>query len=286
MLRKVIFVAVLLILLVRGESKASMFRTFMRFVDGGSHRRKTEMSPSPSPLPIISNSFGNDQAPGASPKEKLIRFTDERCVKSSSNWCEFLKNVTACMPYAGNGAQGTFLIIQNDEENLVRVNASILPSKIAFDDIKLPKHRAIKINISAYLGGIQSVVIEAGNESCKTDSHPYEIPTYATIVKPMHGVSFLAVTILIIGGAWAYFKLRKGERHLDGVPYQELEMGNPKSLAAANVETADGWDQKWGDDWDEERAVKSPSGKHVRRQANGLPSRSSSNDEWENNWDD
>lgn len=46
----------------------------------------------------------------------------------------------------------------------------------------------------------------------------------------------------------------KRRRHLDGVPYQDLEMGGKKGLDPSFViERSDGWDQNWhddDDDWD------------------------------------
>ncbi|KAK3024846.1 hypothetical protein RJ639_045063 [Escallonia herrerae] len=47
------------------------------------------------------------------------------------------------------------------------------------------------------------------------------------------------------------------------------------------------WDQGLDDDWDEEKAVKSLGTNHVgSKPANGLTSRSSNSDGWENIWDD
>ncbi|KAK2971118.1 hypothetical protein RJ640_008542 [Escallonia rubra] len=74
-------------------------------------------------------------------------------------------------------------------------------------------------------------------------------------------------------------------RHLDEVPYQELEMGKPAFLSSVNGngETPEGWDQGWDDDWDEEKAVKSSGTNHVgSRPAKGLTSGSSNSDGWEN----
>ncbi|GMP23679.1 hypothetical protein CsSME_00001191 [Camellia sinensis var. sinensis] len=197
------------------------------------------------------------------------------------------------------GPQGSFLIVQNDEENSLTVNYTILPQNTTFGVIKLQKHQAKKINTN--VGGGQSVVFNAGNGDCvihmgspaPEDDIGYHIPsdpTYvkrATYVKPMHGAYLLVLIVLISGGACACFKLRKRERHLDGVPYQELEMGQPESLSAVKAETGVGWDQDWDDDWDEEKAVKSPGRKHFSNgQPNGHASRPSNDDGWGNDWDE
>ncbi|KAK8619349.1 hypothetical protein V6N13_133311 [Hibiscus sabdariffa] len=53
--------------------------------------------------------------------------------------------------------------------------------------------------------------------------------------------------VLVFGGSWACCMFRKKRQH-DGIPYQELEMGLPESMAATEVETAQRWDQGWDSD--------------------------------------
>lgn len=108
---------------------------------------------------------------------------------------------------------------------------------------------------------------------------------HSELLTPIYGAYFLLVTALVIGGTWACCKFRK-RRHQEGVPYQELEMGLPESSPTANVETEAGWDEGWDDDWDESKAVKSPGGRFAGNISyNGLTSRSSNREGWEN-WDD
>lgn len=144
------------------------------------------------------------------------------------------------------------------------------------------------------MGKGAEIVLNAGDGSCRlqldrrvsVDNILQQVSLYSKHVTPIHGAYFLFLVTLLFGGTWACCKLRK-KRHQDGVVYQELEMGMPESASAANVVTADGWDQDWDDDWDEENAVKSPGGHtYGNISANGLTSRSSKKDGWENNWDD
>lgn len=304
----IITMGVLLILLLPGDSNASLIRTFIKFAqDDSLNNRSIQAAPSPSPVSSVDSNFGGgsgengDQVPPSPSPSPLAEpndgITDERCEISSSRLCRDLKNMTACLP--GSGPQGSFLIVQNDEENSLTVNYTILPQNTTFGVIELQKHQAKKINTN--VGGGQSVVLNAGNGDCvihmgspaPEDDISYHIPsdpTYvkrATYVKPMHGAYLLVLIVLISGGACACFKLRKRERHLDGVPYQELEMGQPESLSAVKAETGVGWDQDWDDDWDEEKAVKSPGRKHFSNgQPNGHASRPSNDDGWGNDWDE
>lgn len=114
---------------------------------------------------------------------------------------------------------------------------------------------------------------------------------YLSHVLPIHGVYLFFATVLVIGVVWACCKFGKSERHVDAVPYQELEMSRTEadSPTAVDVEMAEGWDESWDDDWgDEIREVKSsPSQIRVgNRSANGHMSKSSNKDGWDDNWND
>ncbi|KAF8402484.1 hypothetical protein HHK36_010569 [Tetracentron sinense] len=233
--------------------------------------------------------------------------TDEKCEMSKS--CKDRKNLTACIRHSESGSQQSFLLVQNEGEITVKVNVRVPPFiNIAFNEIEILKHQAKKyhlviclfvclfqINFSADVGESPTIVLNAGNGDCVlqigqsiSENFFQRFPSYATRLTPIYGAYFLFLTALIVGGTWACCKLGKRGRQGDGrVPYQELEMGQPESVSAVNVDTADGWDRGWDDDWDEEKAVKSPGGHHVGNvSANGLTSRSSNRDGWEIDWDD
>lgn len=151
-----------------------------------------------------------------------------------------------------------------------------------------------QINISSAISENIELVLNAGNGVCVLHLNPLlsegnfflNLPSYEKLVTPINGAYFLIVTVVIFGGSWACCMFRKRRRH-DGIAYQELEMGLPESMAATEIESAEGWDQGWDDDWDENNAVKSPAGRHVANiSANGLTARSSNRDGWENDWDD
>lgn len=144
------------------------------------------------------------------------------------------------------------------------------------------------------VGKSLQVILNVENEKCllhkplepKQDVYMH-LPSFDQLATLVNGAYFLILSVLLFGGIWACCKFRKRKYH-DGVPYQELEMGLPVSASAANVESAEGWDEGWDDDWDEDNAVKSPGGApHVGSiSANGLTSRTTTKDGWENDWDD
>ena len=143
--------------------------------------------------------------------------------------------------------------------------------------------------------GAANIVLSSGPNKCVlhltsavSEANYYlHFPSYDKLVTPVNGAYLLIFTVLIFGGMWTCIKFSRRRRQGGGIPYQELEMGLPESVSAADVETAEGWDQGWDDDWDEDNAVKSPGGRHVGSiSANGLTSRSPNKDGWEDNWDD
>ncbi|KAL6980839.1 hypothetical protein U1Q18_022477 [Sarracenia purpurea var. burkii] len=292
----ILLMVILLVLLVRGESKASLIRTFLRFAKVYNPNHKAlEMAPSSSPVPSIrfnsrgaggdnlgGNRDGNndDQMRSTSPKaEPIDSITDERCDISSLKWCRDLKKMTACLLNSESGRPESFLIVQNEEDNLLKVKWAFFPKNITLEAIELQKHQAKKINISANVGGSRSIILNAGNGECVIPIGPPFLEDNSTKQIPYGGVCLMALVVLVFGGALAFFKLRKRGRHLDGLPYRELEMGELESGLTLNVEAVEGWDEDWDDDWDEEKAVKSLDRKQLKNgHANGVASWSSIGD--------
>ncbi|KAF8023907.1 hypothetical protein BT93_F1182 [Corymbia citriodora subsp. variegata] len=68
------------------------------------------------------------------------------------------KNFTACVE---NGTDGTFLMIRNGGETPLKVNVIFSPAdNITIDEIQAAKQK--KVNITAHVGGISSIVLEGG----------------------------------------------------------------------------------------------------------------------------
>ncbi|KAL1816273.1 uncharacterized protein LOC108221043 [Daucus carota subsp. sativus] len=197
--------------------------------------------------------------------------------------------VTACL-----GVEGSLLLVLNEDDLSLKVHVTVSPA-ITYKDIEIPRHQAKKINISDSLRGSSSIVLHAGNENCTIrlgavvphDTINPQFPTPGTYITPINGAYIIFASALIIGGTWICFKSWKG-RHtrVDGIPYQEVEMGQSDLVSSVNVETDDAWDQSWDDDWDEEKGVKSTYGNFGKSSArNGNITRSVSGG-WQNDWDD
>lgn len=137
-------------------------------------------------------------------------------------------------------------------------------------------------------GGSPSVLLDAGNGKCKIqlgstvpNNLLKNLPSFATYVTPTHGAYLFGLIAVTIGGTWACCKSARKEKRDAGIPYQELEMAQPDSPTANQMEAADGWDQGWDDDWDDIETTKSPSAsQHGNASLNGITSRSSDGDGW------
>ncbi|KAK2981838.1 hypothetical protein RJ640_010355, partial [Escallonia rubra] len=187
-----------------------------------------------------------------------------------------------------------YLLVKNEGEVTINVSLTALGSVGNFSQpFEISNHQSKEINISTVEKSAK-IVLNAGNgEECvlhmgtpKSEGNFFrQVTFYSKQVTPIYGAYLLFVVVLIFTGTWACCKLRK-RRLQGGVPYKELEMGLPESASAVDQDVAEGWDEHWDDDWDEENAVKSPGGHHVGSiSANGLISRSSKRDGWED-WDD
>ncbi|KAL3524063.1 hypothetical protein ACH5RR_016897 [Cinchona calisaya] len=189
----------------------------------------TSSRPSPSPFPAVDKSDSADDKVGANPPKTAV-VAKETCDLNFSKCHDDVMNVTACLlALAGDTPDGLFLLVHNDGESSVKLNVTVLPVDSTYDVAAISGHQVKKINVSSSNASRSlSIVLNAANWTCKIER-----------------------------------KLGRDERHLNGVPYQELEMGQQGSGSLNNMETLEGRDQSWDDDWDEEKAVKSPGGNHI-----------------------
>lgn len=142
------------------------------------------------------------------------------------------------------------------------------------------------------------IVLTAGYGHCKLDFRDMVFPdtgrkveytptsTYSSQLRRNLAIYaiFIAV-VLIIGVAWACLTLRR--RH-DDPRYQKVETELPISSGGKmEIDESDGWDNSWGDNWDDEEAPKTPSRLIANLSSKGLtPRRSNYKDGWQNSWKD
>ncbi|KAI3748918.1 hypothetical protein L6452_12343 [Arctium lappa] len=239
-------------------------------------------SPSPSPA------NGVDLASGG---------TDfENSCNRASRSCQ-MKNIAACLTYSQNGThEDGFLLVQNNHKSPLHVKIMILPANNTIKEIDLPSHQMEKIKISVELSSAIALntrdgdcVIHAAARAPAPENHFQKYPSYmTTYITPQNG-AYLVILLVIVGGTLTCFKSRIRARHLDGVPYHELEMGNSPALSSLDLEDSEveNWDQDWDDEWGDEKPVKSGGENPVMvKQTNGLTTKLPHSDGRRKEWDD
>ncbi|KAF5189133.1 transmembrane protein [Thalictrum thalictroides] len=227
-------------------------------------------------------------------KELNQEVVNEKC-EPSANKCTVQEKMIACLKHSNNGSPNFIILIQNEGESILNVSVRVSASvEVSLKELQIREHQAKKINASINTRESHKIVLNSGYGDCVlytgvpvSEGNFFQRIPYANQVTPIYGAYFMFLVALIVGGTWGCCKLRKkGQRGNGGVPYQELEMALPESATAVDVDAENGWDQGWDDDWDEDRTAKS-LGNHVGNlSANGLTSRSTNRDGWENDWDD
>lgn len=235
---------------------------------------------------------GDDISSGDPKSEVGCEAVAEKCHASE---------LVACLQYSGDVSKELFLLVQNEGKDSLIVN---IKTSLNSDTNKLQvaRHSAEKASVLTNATDVKEsirIILNAGKEDCIIEIKPsvsdwkrsQQFLAYATNLTPIHGLYFLFLIVFIVVGAWAFCKLKRMSRRGDsGIPYQQLEMGTQlqSSSVVADTNTAVGWDESWGDDWDEEEGVGGPSEKHstANVSSDGLSSKPPSKDGWDVDWDD
>ncbi|GAA0145694.1 hypothetical protein LIER_05830 [Lithospermum erythrorhizon] len=174
-----------------------------------------------------------------------------------------------------SGSRGSTLLLRNDGKSDLKLNVTLFPVNYTYNNVHIPKHEVRKINISSNIRECSSIRVSGEDGGC-TIALGVVAPLdklYKGYATPVNAAYILFGTVVLIGGMWACYKFRHKGRHLDGVPYEELEIVHQKQ-PLPYVESTDNWNESWDDDyWDEEQAVRSPGENHLQsRLSNGASS--------------
>lgn len=270
----------LLLLLLRGlMMSAIMGKGCDGWVFELPRKLMTKESPESSPIPAPFQYY-------IETKERCSDPIAKRGCRDSTN------NLTACLLSSSTSSRELFLLVQNDGDGILKVNLTITDIKVTFPEIQLSKHDAKKIDVLENVEGSPSIILKTVNGSCTIEMGSKKLKVkyepffgLGTYLSPKYG-AYLFLIALISGGACACCWFLKSS-HVDGVPYQELEMERPDSHSANNMETTEGWDEGWDDDWDEIKEVKQPNGHQTANVLSDvIASRNSDAEEGRKDWDD
>lgn len=244
----------------------------------------------PPPLPKKKEGKGQVEEKGKNEGIKLAHSTtNDTCAGLKT--CRDDGDMVACI--SNMDSKNFVVLLQNRGGGTIKVKfRSDLESNLG--DLEVDKNKTEKVTIKRIKSESTELTLDAGKGDCVLHtvisvpeaSFFLRLPSYDKILTPVNGAYFLIFTVIVFAVTWACCCMFK-KKPRDEIPYQELEMALPESASATIVESAEGWDQVWDDDWDDNVAVKSPAVRHAGSiSANGLTSRSSNKDGWEDNWDD
>lgn len=136
------------------------------------------------------------------------------------------------------------------------------------------------------------IVLKAGKGSCSLNfQSTISDPIKKNEASSMPGLfyrltlsSFILIILaaaLLIAMVWSFIRFRRMKSQEGGSRYQQMDAGLPISTGGKkDAGEADGWDNSWGDDWDDEEAPVTPSKPVLTPSSKGLASRKVNKDSW------
>ncbi|XP_039050617.1 damage suppressor protein-like [Hibiscus syriacus] len=208
----------------------------------------------------------------------------------SSNMCMNMnKSFAACLRVAGNDSPNLLLLIQNKGKGPLTLKISAPPSvQLEETDVELEENQDKKVKISIKDSGTGNlIVLKDGTSDCSLDFKDL-IPqnsakSYVNILSLTPTTAFIfAAAILMLVSCWMGKSFRWRQLARSGSKYQRLDAGLPvSSRARREPDVNDGWDNSWGDNWDDEEAPVTPSmPKTPSVSSKGLASRRLNKDGW------
>lgn len=244
-----------------------------------------------------SKDVGNEED-GDSSKSERNEGRGEEC--DSSNMCKVEKKFVACLRVPGDESPDLLLLIQNKGESSLSVTISAPDSvRLAEKEVQIQEKEVkehIKVTVLNVDGGTDSLItLTAGNDKCSLDfrdliahssqkefdNTPKSLFISSLTKRPAVALIFLG-SLLILVSAWICISFRRRCFSANGSKYQKLDTELPvSSVAKSELDTNDGWDENWGDSWDDEEAPKTPSMPVTPNlSSKGLASRRLNKDGW------
>ncbi|KAG8661915.1 hypothetical protein MANES_01G049375v8 [Manihot esculenta] len=211
---------------------------------------------------------GDGEEPGHTTKGSHVEECDpsNKCVDEDSK-------LVACLRVPGNGAQYS-LLVQNKGKKPLTVTISA-PDFVQLEktQLQLQEKQDEKVKVSITDGGSDNlIVLKAGKGHCNLDIRHLIADNFDKKLDNSHKSSYLnfvlrtptivvlaIAALLILAAGCTCISIRR-KQFGTGSKYQRLNMDLPVSGGGKpESEVSDGWDNSWGDDWDDEEAPKTPS---------------------------
>ncbi|XP_057802632.1 uncharacterized protein LOC131017908 isoform X2 [Salvia miltiorrhiza] len=198
-------------------------------------------------------------------KEGRLLPVREKCDTSSNHCTDDDKTLVACLRVPGNESPSLSLLIQNKGKGPQSITISA-PDSVQLErkQIELQENKDTEMKVSLRdVGNGHSIVLTAGHGNCildlkdeftsrKMDDHTpsssnliISRPTLFRGVVFLGGLVIVGVSIFMCSKSGRNYFARKDRK------YQRLDMELPVSRG---TNPNDGWDNSWGDTWDDEEA--------------------------------
>ncbi|KAK9121836.1 hypothetical protein Syun_019453 [Stephania yunnanensis] len=222
----------------------------------------------------------NDKNSFTSKESKPLREDSTRVEEcgASSNCTDEKDNLIACLRVPGNESPDLSLFIQNKGTSPLTVKI-LAPDFVNLEKstVHLQDKEDKKVKVSFRKGnGDTTLTLKAGDGNCTIDfrdliSHysdrevlygtKYSFTGILTKSPKVLSIYMLVAVVLLVTPAWMCVKYWRKHLKADGSRYQKLETELPTISSKGNTEQDpnEGWENSWGDSWDDEEAPKTPS---------------------------
>ncbi|XP_043716027.1 uncharacterized protein LOC122664319 [Telopea speciosissima] len=234
------------------------------------HDTKEKPSGQPQTTTNLPKDESTDRVAVPSKPKRKEGFRGEEC-DSLMSCTDAKKQLVACLRVPGNDSPDLSLLIQNKGKDLLAVKISA-PDFVHLEKtvVQLPGKQNSKVKVAIGDGGNNTLItLTAVNGDCILDfrdlaSHNLvrkidhsTIAKYTTLLTQAPSAVYIsaAVLLLLLASACTFIRFRRRHRPSDGSKYQKLETELPVSGGGnTEPEVTDGWDNSWGDNWDDEEA--------------------------------
>lgn len=201
------------------------------------------------------------------------------------------KKLIACLRVPGNESPHLSLLIQNKDNDSLTVDISA-PDFVQLDTskVQIGEKQNKKVEVSIGNGGTDSLItLTSGNRVCNLDFKDLITQGYSPNLKYLNlparrpTIAFLSFSaLLILVSAWMFVNIRRKKLSSKGYTYQKVDTGLPVSSSGGKqrLKENDGWDESWGDDWNDEEAPQTPSKPSPSLSSKRLASRRLSKETW------
>ncbi|XP_007040503.2 PREDICTED: uncharacterized protein LOC18606692 isoform X1 [Theobroma cacao] len=199
------------------------------------------------------------------PPTRTDGFRGEEC--DPSNMCmDKNERFAACLRVPGNESPDLSLLIQNKGKGPLTIKISA-PAFVQLEetDVELQEKQDKKVKVSIKDSGTGNlIVLKDGRGECSLDFKDLIVhnsaESYVNFLSqtPTTTLIFVAA-ILILASGWMCMSFKRRQLARSGLKYQRLDMELPVSAGAkTEPDVNDGWDNSWGNNWEDEEAPMTP----------------------------